>query len=66
MKILLEKIFQNVKKTHKVQAFIDLKDICRETLKTDKSLAIEYVNKLSDECENIIPFIFPTDTLMFV
>jgi predicted phage terminase large subunit-like protein len=29
----------------------DLKDICRDCLKTDTSLAVEYLVKLSDECE---------------
>ena len=61
MRILLEKIFENVKKTHNVRAFTDLKDMCRECMKTDQPLAIEYLIKLSDECENIIPFIAERD-----
>ena len=61
MKILLEKIFQNIKKTNNLQAFIDLKDMCREVLKTDRELAIRYLLKLSKECENIIPLIAERD-----
>lgn len=61
MKILLEKILQEIKKTHNVRAFTDLKDICREVLKTDVSLAVEYLVKLSEECENIVPYIAERD-----
>ena len=61
MKVLLEKIFQETKKTHHVRAFTDLKDICRETLKTDVPLAIEYLIKLSEECEIIIPYLVGRD-----
>ena len=55
MRNLLEKIYQIAKQTHHVRAFIDLKDICRETLKTDVPLAVEYLLKLSEECESFIP-----------
>lgn len=51
MKILLEKIFQETKKSHSVRAMTDLKDICRECMKTDTALATEYLVKLSDEIE---------------
>lgn len=61
MKELLQKIFQETKKTHSIQAMRDLKDICRETLKTDIPLAVEYLVKLSEECENIIPIIAERD-----
>ena len=54
MKILLQKIFEKIKKTGDIRAFIDLKDICRECLKTDVPLAVEYLVKLSDECESAI------------
>ena len=59
--VLLEKIFEEVKRTHNVRAFTDLKDICRETLKTDVPLAVEYLVKLSDECERVIPFVAEHD-----
>ena len=51
MELLLEKIFQEIKKAHSIQAMRDLKDICRETLKTNIPLAVEYLVKLSDELE---------------
>ena len=61
MRVLLEKIFKEIKKSHSIRAMTDLKDICRETLKTDVPLAIEYLVKLSEECENIIPYIVKRD-----
>ena len=51
MILLLEKIFHEIKKGHSVRAMTDLKDICRECMKTDKVLATEYLVKLSDEIE---------------
>ena len=54
MKILLEKIFREVKKTHSIVAMNDLKDICREVMKTDIPFATEYLVKLSDEIESAI------------
>ena len=54
MEILLEKIFQEIKKSHSIRAMTDLKDICRECLKTDVPLAVEYLVKLSDEIESTI------------
>lgn len=54
MKVLLEKIFQETKKSHSIRAMTDLKDICRECMKTDMALATEYLVKLSDEIEVVI------------
>ena len=51
MKVLLEKIFQEAKKSHSIRAMTDLKDICRECMKTDIALATTYLVKLSDEIE---------------
>ena len=61
MKVLLEKIFQETKKSHSILAMTDLKDICRETFKTDVPLAVEYLEKLSEECEAIIPHLAARD-----
>ena len=61
MRILLERIFLALKKTHHVQSFIDLKNMCREALKTDVPLAVEYLIKLSEECDSIIPYIATKD-----
>ena len=54
MRILLEKIFQETKKSHSIRAMTDLKDMCRECMKTDTTLATEYLVKLSDEIETTI------------
>jgi predicted phage terminase large subunit-like protein len=51
----LEKIFQEIKKSHSLQAMTDLKEMCRECIKTDIPLAVEYLVKLSDEIEYTIP-----------
>ena len=54
MKDLILKISEKTKKTPSVQGFTDWKDICRELLKTDVPLAVEYLVKLSDELEKTI------------
>lgn len=61
MERLLEKIFQEIKKSHSIRAMTDLKDMCRECMKTDSALATEYLVKLSDECENLIPYLATRD-----
>ena len=58
MKELLEKIFREIKKTHSIVAMTDLKDVCREMMKTDVPIAVEYLVKLSDEIE--IAIVNPT------
>lgn len=58
MEKLLEKISEKIKKDpHYYQAYADLLAICRETLKTDIPLAREYLEKLSDDLEKLIPTI---------
>lgn len=52
MEQLLEKILENSKKTHSLQAYTDLKDMCREVMKTDTKLAARYLLQLSDELED--------------
>ena len=61
MKELLEKIFQETKRSHSIRAMTDLKDICRECMKTNVPLAVEYLVKLSEECEVVIPYIAERD-----
>ena len=61
MKLLLDTIYKRCQETHDIGAMTDLKDICRETLKTDVPLAVEYLVKLSDECEKAIPIVLETD-----
>ena len=51
MNILLEKILEKTKKTPSIQGFTDWKDVCRELMKTDIPLAVEYLVNLSEELE---------------
>ena len=54
MKDLILKIAEKTKKTPSIQGFTDWKDVCREILKTDISLAVEYLVKLSEILEKEI------------
>ena len=54
MKDLISKISKKTKKTPSVQGFTDWKDVCREIMKTDIPLAVEYLVKLSAELEKAI------------
>ena len=56
MEMLLAAIFQKVQKDPgDMQAYRDLLNICRETMKTDIPLAVRYMENLSDWIEEIIP-----------
>ena len=56
MELLLQKIFQKIKKDPEdMRAYRDLLNICRETMKTDVPLAVRYLENLSDWLEEIIP-----------
>lgn len=56
MEMLLFAIFQKIQKDPEdMQAYRDLLNICRETMKTDIPLAVEYLENLSDWIEEIIP-----------
>ena len=58
MEMLLSKIFQKIQKDpDDMRAYRDLLNICRETMKTDISLAVKYLEQLSDWIEDIIPSI---------
>ena len=50
MRELLETIYQR----NDLQACTDLKNMCREVIKSDVSLGIEYIRKLSDKIEDIM------------
>ena len=54
MKDLISKISKKTKKTPSIQGFTDWKDVCREIMKTDIPLAIEYLVELSTELEKTI------------
>ena len=47
MKDLILKIAKKNKKIPSVQGFTDWKDVCREILKTDTQLAVEWLVELS-------------------
>lgn len=56
MEVLLSKIFSKIQKDpDDLVAYRDLLNICRETMKTDVHLAVEYLEKLSDWIEEVIP-----------
>ena len=58
MEMLLFAIFQKIQKDPEdLVAYRDLLNICRETKKTDIPLAVEYLEKLSDWIEEVIPTI---------
>lgn len=58
METLLQKIFSKIQKDPgDMQAYRDLLNICRETMKTDIPLAVRYMENLSDWIEEIIPSI---------
>lgn len=61
MKLLLDTIYKKCQETHDVRVMDDLKNMCRETLKTDVPLAVEYLVKLSEECERTIPIVAQRD-----
>lgn len=55
MKKLLDTIYKQVLKGTDYQTCVDLRNICQETMKSDVSLGVEYLMKLSDYIESIIP-----------
>ena len=54
MKDLILKIAEKTKKTPSIQGFTDWKDVCREIMKTDEKLAVEYLVALSEVLEKTI------------
>lgn len=55
MRELLEKIVQKAKKTPRIEVYTDLYNMCREAVKSDVSLAVDYLRVLSYELESTIP-----------
>ena len=55
MKIVLQKIAEKMKKDPSMGVFKDMYDFCREVMKTDIPLAVEYLVYLSDELDRAIP-----------
>ena len=63
MKEVLNAIYKTVSETTDYQAYVDLKDYCRECMKTDVPLALKYLKNLSDRLETIIPTIEDIDKM---
>ena len=63
MEKILNAIYDKVKNTAEYQAYVDLRDYCREVMKSDTALGAEYLVKLSDRIENIIPQTQDVETL---
>ena len=55
MRKILNAIYKKVNETTDYQAYVDLRDFCKETMKTDIPLAVEYLLLLSDRMEEVIP-----------
>ena len=55
MKDLILKISEKTKKRPSIQGFSDWKDICREIMKTDVTLGVDWLIELSKELEKTIP-----------
>lgn len=63
MKNVLDAIYEKVESGTDIQAYTDLRDYCREVMKADTSLGTEYLVKLSDRIENIMPHIQEIEVL---
>ena len=55
MELVLKKIAEKIRKDPSLTAFKDMYDFCREVMKTDVSLAVEYLVFLSEELDKAIP-----------
>lgn len=55
MREILNAIYKKVSETTEYQAYVDLRDFCKEVMKTDIPLGIEYLLLLSDRMETVIP-----------
>jgi predicted phage terminase large subunit-like protein len=60
---ILETIYSLVSEGTDIETYKDLKDYCRECMKTDIPLAIKYLKKLSDRLEEVIPTIQNLDEM---
>ena len=64
MKVLLEKIFQKIKKTPSdIVGYEDLYHMCLESMGSDKDLSVEYLIMLSECIEDMIPGVDDTEFL---
>ena len=57
MRKVLDAIYKQVESGANYRAYVDLRDFCKETMKSDIPLGVEYLVKLSDRIEQVIPSI---------
>ena len=55
MERVLKAIYGQVRSGKDYRSYVDLKDFCREVMKTDIPLAIKYLSLLSDRIERVMP-----------
>ena len=55
MERVLKAIYGQVRSGKDYRSYVDLKDFCREVMKTDIPLAIKYLSLLSDRIEQVMP-----------
>lgn len=65
MEKLLSTIFSVVKSGTDITSYRDLKNMCHDCMKTDISLGVKYLKKLSAHIESMIPKIKDDDLLSF-
>ena len=63
MKKVLDAIYNQVESGTDYQAYVDLRNFCQETMKSDIPLGVEYLVKLSDRIESVIPKIHKIEKL---
>lgn len=55
MERVLKAIYEQVRSGADHRSYVDLKDFCREVMKTDVPVAIKYLSLLSDRIEQVMP-----------
>lgn len=65
MERVLKAIYGQVRSGKDYRSYVDLKDFCREVMKTDIPLAIKYLSLLSDRIEQVIPTLPVTEMGQF-
>lgn len=63
MEDVLRAIYVQVKNSRDYTPYLDLKDYCREVMKTDIKLGVRYLELLSDSLEYVTPYIEDLDLM---
>ena len=63
MEKVLQAIYESVESSTDYQAYVDLRDFCKETIKSDIKLGVKYLLLLSDRIECIMPTLSNIDDL---